>query len=424
MVRGHMRLVPLLILAFTPAAVMSMEPVAVTVAMTAARHDDELLFLAALAVAPQVRALIERRQSARHLEDAAGRLPDPMLSLGYARKRSPGEQWPMYDVQLEQPFPRWGERDAARAYATSQTRLSDAQVAAEVAQLAGDLAHELAAIAGDRARLAEGEVEERRIGALGRAIAARVASGDAGVTERLGLDTRRERLLLRLDDLRRIIADRESTMRGRLGIAADVDLPPFVAPLPDAIDPRHTPAMADAEAQRQEALAGFQQARAQRHPETAIGLRAEREAAGAGDEDTIGVTVSISLPLARAALTANEEAAQARVRAAYRLAEAARWRAVAAVDSARRAVILAERAARLANGLLVRAEAEQQTLTNALGSGEGGGGLAAAFDLFDRLAELRLDAISAPVAAQQAQAALWTQVIPRLPTAAPGGDRP
>ena len=385
--------------------------------------DDRRIFLAALAQAPQVRALIERRHSARHLEDAAGRLPDPMLSLGYAHKRMSPEHWPMYDVALEQPLPRWGERDAARAMAASQTRLSDAQIAGEVALLAGDLAQALAEIDGARARLVEGEAEERRIDALARAIDARVVSGAAGVTERLGIETRRERLGLRLAEVRRSIADQEAGIRGRLGLADTVALPPLVVPTPESVDPARTPQMIEAEAHRQEALAALQAARAQRHPETAIGIRAEREAIDAGNEDTVGLTVSISLPLAGGALEANEEAAQARVRAADRQADAARWRTRVAVESAQRALSLAQRASQLAHGLLARSEAEQSAMTAALASG--GGDLGAVLDVLDHLAELRLEVIASQVAARQAQAALWAQVIPELPSspsASPGAQ--
>jgi outer membrane protein TolC len=336
-----------------------------------------------------------------------------MLSLGYARKRTPMERMPMYDLMLEQPLPRWGERDAARAMAASATRLSDAEIASDVAMLAGDLALAVAEIDGLQERLAEGEQEDRRITALSAAIDARVASGEAGVLERLGIDTRRERLHLRLDDVRRSLADRAADIRGRLAVTPDAPLPPFAAPQPDAIDPAHTPAALDAEAKHLEALASLQEARAMGHPETAIGVRAERESADAGNEDTVGLTLTISLPIARGAIAAGEDAAHARLRAAERMAEAARWRTTSAVERARRALVQAERAAQLANGLLTRAAAEQQTLVAALGSG--GANLTALLDLHDRLAELRLEVIDARVAARQAQADLWVHVIPDLP---------
>jgi outer membrane protein, heavy metal efflux system len=379
----------------------------------AAHEDSSTAFLTALARAPQVRALLERQQALRYLEGAAGRLPDPQLSLGYARKRTATDNWPMYDLTLEQPFPRWGERDAAHALAASATRLSEADVASEVAALAGDLASAVAEIDGLHARLAEGDVEQRRIAALAASIDARVASGDAGVLERLGIDTRRERLQLRLDDLRRTLADREADIRGRLALSPDAPLPPFAAPQPEAIDPAHTPAALDAEAKRLEALAALQEARALGHPETAVGVRVEREAADGGNEDTVGLTVSISLPIARGAIAAGEDAAHARLRAAERTTEAARWRTTTAVERARRAWAQADRAAQVADGLLTRAAAEQQTLVAALGSG--GVNITALLDLHDRLAELRLEVIDARVAARQAQAELWSHVIPDLP---------
>lgn len=386
---------------------------AATPPATALADDATRTFLLTLAQAPQVRALLAQRQAARHLEGAAGRLPDPMLGLGYARKRTPMERMPMYEVMLEQPLPRWGERDAARAMAASATRMSEAEVASELAMLAGDIAMALAEVEGLRAQVSEGEAQERRINELARAIDARVASGDAGVLDRLLLETRRERLQLRIEDLRRTVADRIAEIRGRLALSADAALPVFAAPAPDAIDPARTPLALDAEARRLEALAGMQEARAMGRPETSVGLRAEREAADDGNEDTIGVTVSISLPIARGAIAASEDAAHARLRAAERMAEAARWRTTTAIDATRRAIAQAERADRLANTLLKRAEAEHQVVAAALASG--GADLTQLLDLHDHLAELRLAVIEAQVQARQAQAGLWSYVIPELP---------
>ena len=144
----------------------------VAVAPVQAQVPDDPVhaFLLTLAQAPQVRALLEQRQAMRHLEGAAGRLPDPMLALGYARKRTPMEHMPMYDVMLEQPLPRWGERDAARAMAASATRMSEAEIAAEVAMLAGEITTALAELDGLRAQVTEGEAQEQRIAALAHAM--------------------------------------------------------------------------------------------------------------------------------------------------------------------------------------------------------------------------------------------------------------
>lgn len=378
-------------------------------------------FLQALGRAPEVRALLARQRALRHLEGAAGRLPDPMLGLGYARKRTPMETMPMYDVMLEQPLPRWGERDAARALAASATRMGEAEVATALAMLASDLATALAESEGLHARVGEAEAEERRIAALTTVVDARIASGDAGVLDRLAVDTRRERLRLRLDDLRRQLDDRTTEIRGRLGLPGDTALPPFAAPTPDAIEPAHTPAALEAGARRQEAHAAALEARAMGRPETAVGVRAEREAGDDGNEDTVGVTVSISLPVARSAIAAGEDAAQARLHAAERAAEAARHRATTAVANARRALAQAERAEHLAGALLTRAHQEHQAVIAALASG--GADLTEAIMLYDHLAELRLEVIEARTSARQAQAALWLQVIPLVPSTAPDGER-
>lgn len=408
---------PCLLVLTLACAVPAAEPVpATTTAPTASTADGDpaiRAFLLTLGQAPQVRALLAQRQAQRHLEGAAGRLADPMLSLGFARKRTPMETMPMYEVMLEQPLPRWGERDAARARAAAATRMSEAEIVAEVSMLASDVAMALAEIDGLRAQVSEGEAEEQRIAALSRAIDARLASGDAGVVDRLAIDTRRERLLLRLDDQRRQAADRTAEIRGRLALPPDATLPTFAAPALETIDPALNRLSLDAEARRLAALADLQEARAMGRPETAVGLRAEREDGDDGNEDTIGVTVSISLPIARGAIAATEDAAYARLRAAAQLAEAARWRTNAAIAATRRAITQAERADRLASGLLTRAQAEQQTLSAAVASA--GGDITAVLDLHDRLAELRLAVIEARVQARQAQAGLWVHVIPVLP---------
>lgn len=396
-----------------PSASVPVTPVAGGGSFSAAQDGATRAFLSALAAAPQVRALVAERQALRHLEGVAGRLADPQLGLGYARKRTPMEHMPMYELSLEQPLPRWGERDAARAMAASATRMSEAGIASEVAQLAGEIATELAELDGLQAQLSEGEAQSERLVALARVLDARVASGDASVLDRLMLDTRRERLALRLDDLRRQVADRSAAIRGRLALAPTDALPAFTAPLPDQIDPAQTPLALAAAARREEATAQLQAARAMGHPETAVGVRAEREATDGGNEDTIGVTVSISLPLARGAIDAGEEAAHARLRVAERQAEAARWRATTAVDSARRAIAQAERADRLAENLLTRAHQEHKTVNAALATG--GADLTAVLDLHDHLAELRLAVIEARVQAAQARAGLWSLVIPELP---------
>jgi outer membrane protein TolC len=341
-----------------------------------------------------------------------------MLGVGYARRRTPMETMPMYEVMLEQALPRWGERAAARAQAGAATRFAEADLVATIGDVAGAVAMALAELEALAAQVRETTAEEARISAMTTALDARIASGDAGILERLALDTRRERLRLRHDDLQRQQADRTNEIRARLGLATSAVLPAFGAPLLTDIDPARTPAMLAADAGLLAALADLHEARAMGRPETAIGLRAEREAADDGNEDTIGVTVSISLPLARGAIAANEDAAHSRLRAAERQAEAARHRTVAAVEAARRALGQAERAERLANALLARAAQEQRALTAALATG--GADLTAMLDLHDRLAELRLGVIDAQTHARLAQAALWSHVLVQLPTAGAG----
>ncbi len=370
-------------------------------------------FVQTLSKAPAVHALRLRYAAAQRAEDGAGRLADPMIGLGYARLRMPMENHPIYEAMVEQSLPRWGERDASRALAVADSAMAAAGMQREVGMLAGQIAMLLAELEGLQARINEGNFELKRIRALSDTISARVGQGSATVLDRLAIDSRAESLAIRITDWERQIADKTGDIRAWLAISADQPMPIFVAPVPATFDAQQTPAIRQALAERDLALASLQTAQAMRRPMTAIGVRGELEETEDGNERTIGATLSISLPVAHGAISAEIDAAQTRLLAAERLIDAARLQSRTAVEVARRAVDQAQRTTILATTLMTRADAEQQALATAAAGA--GASITAILDVSDRLAGLRVDLIDATVSANQARAALWPHVLMILP---------
>ena len=386
-------------------------PISINSAVNEQRFLNE--FVQALSKAPTVHALRLRYAAAQRAEAGAGRLADPMIGLGYARLRMPMENRPIYEAMVEQSLPRWGERDASRALAVADSAMAAAGMQREVGMLAGQIAMLLAELEGLQARINEGNFELKRIRALSDTISARVGQGSATVLDRLAIDSRSESLAIRITDWERQIADKSADIRAWLAIPTDQPLPIFVAPMPATFDAQQTPEIRQALAERDLALASLQAAQAMRRPMTAIGVRGELEETEDGNERTIGATLSISLPVAHGAISAEIDAAQTRVHAAERLIDAARLQSRTAVEIARRAVDQAQRTTVLATTLMTRADAEQQALaTAAAGAGTS---ITAILDVSDRLAGLRVDLIDATVSANQARAALWPHVLMVLP---------
>jgi outer membrane protein TolC len=376
-------------------------------------QQDLQQFVQILSRAPTLRAMRLRYAASQRAEAGAGRLPDPMIGLGYARLRMPMENRPIYEAMIEQPLPRWGERDAARAMAVADSAMASAALHIDIGMLAGQIAMLLAELDGLQARMDEGQFEFKRIRALSDTISARVGQGSATVLDRLAVDTRLESLQVRIADWERQMADKSAEIRAWLAIPATQDLPTFTAPVPATLNVEQTPKIRQALAERDMALAALQAVQSMRRPMMAVGVRGMLEETDDGNERTIGATLSISLPVAHEAIRADIDAALTRVHAAEQLIEAARLQSQAAVNVAKRAVEQAQRITTLATTLIARADAEQQALiTAAAGAGVS---IAAILDVSDRLAELRIDLIDATVSANLARAELWPHVVMDMP---------
>lgn len=374
-------------------------------------------FIRSLASAPAIQAANERIVAARRSAAAAGRLPDPQLAAGYARKSTAMDSWPMYDLTLEQPLPRWGERDARRAKASAETALSEAELQEVLGETAAEIASLLAEADAARARLALVEGRIARATSLQSAIAARVAAGTAGSAERLGVTSRLAALAVERDTIRRQLVDAEQEVRSRLGLAQAAPLPAFAAPDRATVVIDRVPGMLAARARTADADSMYREARASRYPETAVGLRYEREQVPGDPMDTVGLEFRVSLPVWQGAAADLEDAASARRRAARHEADGWQYRVQTLLGRAERASAVAATARAAAQDTKARLDAEYDAVVSSTAT-QGGASLGSALDVLDRLSEAEAMVIEAEAAARLADAGLWRLAPPDLATIA------
>lgn len=390
-------------------------PVVAPAPLAAAPSAAQVAFLRSLASAPAIQAAQERILASRRAAGAAGRLPDPMLGAGYARKSTSMDRWPMYDLTLEQPLPRWGERDAMRARASADTAMSEVELLDSLGETAADVAAMLADADAARAKLALTEAQIARAHSLEATITARVAAGTAGSAEQLGVQSRLAALAVERDTMARMVADAEQDVRGRLGLPPTAPLPVFATPDRGAIALDRVPGVLGAQAKSAEADAMFQEARASRYPETSVGVRYEREQQPGDPMNTVGLEFRMSIPVWQGASRDLEDAAAARRRAARR--EAAGWqhRAQALLGRAERAATVAATARAAAEATKARLDAEYDAMIRSAAT-QNGVNLVAVLAVLDRLSDAQRLVIDAEAAARQADASLWRLAPPDLTT--------
>lgn len=376
-------------------------------------NAGQTAFLRSLASAPVIQAAQERVLAARRSANAAGRLPDPMLGGGYSRRSSTMDRWPMYEAMLEQPLPRWGERDAMRAKAAAETAMSEAELLDMLGETAAEVAAMLAEAEAARARLALTEAQINRVNALQATIAARVAAGTSGIAEQLGVKSRLAALIVERDTMQRMVADAEQDVRGRLGMTATMPLPPFTAPDRTSLTLDRVPGVLAAQAKTADADAMFREARASRYPETSIGLSYEREEVPEDPMNTIGLTFRISLPVWQNASSHLEESASARRRAAQRDAAGWQYRAQSLLGRAERASTVAATARKAAQDTKARLDVEYDAMIRAAAV-QNGTNLIAVLEVLDRVSDAERMVIEAEAAAHQAGASLWRLTPPDL----------
>jgi len=380
-------------------------------------------FLRALASAPAVQSAQERILASRRAAGAAGRLPDPMLSAGYSRKSTAMDRWPMYDLMLEQPLPRWGERDAMRAKAAAETAMSEVDLLDALGETAADIAAMLADADAARAKLLLIDGQIARANSIQATIASRIAGGIGTIAEQLTVKSRLAALAVERDTMQRMVSDAEQDVHARLGLPPTAALPPFASPERTAMVLDRVPGVLAGQAKVAEADAMFREARASRYPETAVGLRFEREQEPGDTMTTVGLEFRVSLPVWQGASSDLEQAAYARRRAAKR--EAAGWqhRALSMLGRAERAETVAASARKAAQDTKARLDAEYDTMIQAA-STQNGTSLITVLDVLDRLSEAEGLVIDAEAAARLAQASLWRLSPPDLSTIPPEQTQP
>lgn len=371
-------------------------------------------FAEAIAGSPALAAARLRIEAAEREAAAAGVLPDPMLGIDGGRMRGMGETGWMYGAMLEQPLPRWGERDAQRAEASARVREARAEYRAEVGEHAAGIAAALAEAVAATATAEVGREALGRIDALRAVIGAQVASGGASSLDLLAIDARRDAQELSIAVAGQRAADAQAEVRGRLGLSPEAPLPPFALPDPATIDADRQPEAERARASQEGAVAAAGAAASRGRPETSVGARWEREDAGLDSQtDKVSLALTVSLPVWRGSYDAGVEAARARERAAAHEVHAAGWMARSRIGRAQRAEEQAVRAIAAAEAAVRRAESASETVRRQVASGTAA--LPAVLDLLDRAAEARLQAIEARLLADTARADLWRLAPPGLP---------
>lgn len=363
-------------------------------------------FVQSLSGSPVLLAARDRVVAAHAAARATGRLPDPTLGGGYARKSTTGNEWPIYEVNLEQALPRWGERDASRAMAAAEVSLSEAERLESVGDAAAEVALMLADAQAARALLVVTEREMARVQSLRSAVNARVAVGSGTLAEGLGLQTRHATLVVERDSLQREVDDAEQEARALLALPPESPLPPLSVPDRALVMVERVPGMLAAKAKQAAAAAEFSAAHASRNPETAIGLRYEHEPEPGNPSDTIGVELRVSLPVWQGSSGELENAAAARSRAALRESLGWHHRAQALIGRSERAATVAARARQAADEARVRIDAEYETLMRQVAT-EDGPTVTIVLSVLDRLSEAERQVITAETTARQAEARLW-----------------
>lgn len=367
-------------------------------------------FRQAVLQAPAVQAARLRAAAAQQRRPAAGRLPDPQLEGMYSEKRTAAEDIPMWEVTLQQPLPKAGERSAARAQAEARAGVAEADVRMAAAETAAESAMQLAELATAEARIAAREAQHGRTLQARAALDARIAAGQGASADRLALEARAADLELMIEQDRLMASNAATAVRARLGLAEGAPLPAYAAPDSGDIELEQSPAGQAAAARGREADAMAAMARAGGRPMTAVGLRFEREQMDEGDEDTVGIALMTELPWrSRRAGRAEFAAAHSEAAASRSEAEQARRDAQAALEQLRRAADRAERTRTVVGLTERRLAAEYDALVRSAGAG----GMASAspalmlIELLERQTDAQLQVIEADGALRVARARLW-----------------
>jgi|APTNR8051073442_1049403.scaffolds.fasta_scaffold00025_79 hypothetical protein len=370
-------------------------------------------FLAVVEQAPEVMAARAQSEAARLRVPAAGRWADPQLEGMVAKKDTPEESMPMWEVSLQQPLPAWGERGARRARARAQAALSAAEADEQTGVLAAEVARLLAEREASARRITLLLSQRERMDRMRTALETRAGSGQGRLGDVLALQSRLTALDLEAERETRMAEESAREARQLLGLDETENLPTFEAPDPRDLKPDQTPALRRIAAAQDEARAMAAMARSEARPMASVGLRFEREEAVLGDEDTLGIILMTDLPWnRRRAARAEGRAAQAALEGRAAEADALARRLQADLAKVERWSRQAENTRHAAAQTRQRVELELNSLvttTDTSGMADGNTVLML-LELWERGTELDMQVIEADLAAQSAQAALWRHV--------------
>lgn len=391
--------------------------VAVAMALTAPLWADEATaatrLTEAVAAAPAVTAARLRLEAALARQSTAGRRADASLTGMYAEKQTPAADIPMWEVSLEQPLPKWGERAADQRGSDARAAMARAELSLVAGDTAAESAMRLAEAGTARERQALIVQQEEHLARALSALDARIGTGQSRAAERLILQSRLADMQLMVAREEQMALDAESLVRAQLGLDGSASLPAFDAPPLDELDVECAPAVRVAEARVQEASAMEDMARASRMPMTAVGLRFEREDMPDGAEDTVGLALMTELPWRRQGYArADGAAARAERDAGLADAEAARHQMEALRGQAQRAEQQADLARRLAADHDARLDAQYEVMLRTAGTAEMDAEMPVLMlvDILEQRTRVWMQVVEAEGSERFARAALWRLV--------------
>ncbi len=367
-------------------------------------------FAEAVQKAPEVKAAFQRLDAARLRVDAAGRWADPELEGMYSTKDTPEEDWPMWEVNLTQPLPKYGERRASRANAQAAARMAEAETSIMAGKVAAETAMALVErdAAQQRAALLENQLAqtERALTAL----EVRIGSGQSRMSDLLSLQSRLTSLRLSIERETFMAGESERKARQELGLDPQAPLPAFAAPPLESTPFDRIPERLALEAKRDETRAMKDMARAEGRPMTAVGLRFEREEMNSGNEDTLGVALMTELPWnSRRYARVEAAAAQAELVARDAEIDALKYRHESDLIRAERLTRLAEQTRESARENQLRLDREYEAWIDSVGTTGAmeSSAILMLIELLERGTDLQMQMIDADAEARAALASLW-----------------
>jgi len=282
------------LLAAIPAAVLA-EPMTFDAAIERAAAD-----------APSVRASEAGVEATRSASVAAGRLPDPTLTVGVDNFPISGppaftfnrDEMTMARVGIEQAFPNPAKRRAQRGRAQADIGVAEAGLAVEAQNVRLETALAWVDLYYAKQRLAQLDRLDESLGDLQATVSARLASGSARPSQALEPEQLRAAVTDRRSELRaevskaqarlaRLTGDPEADVSGEPPVL-EVDGPALRARL-DTL-----PRLQALDAEMRIAEADTEHARADKRPDWRISTSYGRRDPAFGD--MVSVTVSIDLP--------------------------------------------------------------------------------------------------------------------------------